>query len=153
VKRSFVIQGTLFEFQDSDEPPPQCLGVCNRHCGDQLRETAEMQAQEMAARNPTRVHLVEKLAKLVESYTLGTLQVEVFFEALKALIAEMDNEERRAAREGFTEEELAIFDLLTKPEPTAGTRSEGGCARARSQPSVGCETLVFLTQVPAEPSC
>ena len=34
----------------------------------------------------------------------------------KQLIAEME-EERRAAREGLTEEELAIFDLLTKPEP------------------------------------
>ena len=29
----------------------------------------------------------------------------------------MDDEERRAAREGLTEGELAIFDLLTKPEP------------------------------------
>ena len=29
----------------------------------------------------------------------------------------MDEEERRAAREGLTEDELAIFDLLTKPEP------------------------------------
>ena len=71
----------------------------------------------MAAANPTRVHLVEKLEKLVESYNLGTVQVEAFFEALKALVAEMDDEERRAAREGLTEEELAIFDLLTKPEP------------------------------------
>jgi len=29
----------------------------------------------------------------------------------------MEEEERRAAREGLTEEELVIFDLLTKPEP------------------------------------
>jgi len=29
----------------------------------------------------------------------------------------MEEEERRAAREGLTENELAIFDLLTKPEP------------------------------------
>jgi hypothetical protein len=43
--------------------------------------------------------------------------VEAFFEALKALVAEMEEEERRAAREGLTEDELAIFDLLTRPEP------------------------------------
>jgi type I restriction enzyme R subunit len=43
--------------------------------------------------------------------------IEPRFEALKALIAELDEEERRGAREGLTEEELAIFDLLTKPEP------------------------------------
>jgi type I restriction enzyme, R subunit len=58
-------------------------------------------------------HLGEKLEKLVEGYN----QVEAFFEALKALIAEMDDEERRAAHEGLTEVELAVFDLLTKPEP------------------------------------
>jgi type I restriction enzyme R subunit len=84
---------------------------------EKLRETTEDKAREMAARNPTRVHLVEKLEKLVETYNLGTLDVEAFFEALKKLIAEMDEEERRAAREGLTEEELAIFDLLTRPEP------------------------------------
>ena len=71
----------------------------------------------MATRNPTRVNLVEKLEKLVETYNLGTLGVEAFFEALKALVAEMEEEERRAAREGLSEDELAIFDLLTKPEP------------------------------------
>src|SRR6266436_5582453 len=71
----------------------------------------------MAARNPTRVHLVEKLEKLVEAYNLGTLEAEAFFDALKRLIAQMEEEERRAAREGLTEEELAIFDLLTQPEP------------------------------------
>lgn len=71
----------------------------------------------MAARNPTRVHLIEKLEKLVETYNLGTLDVEAFFEALKKLIAEMEEEECRAAREGLTEDELAIFDLLTRPEP------------------------------------
>jgi type I restriction enzyme R subunit len=63
------------------------------------------------------VHLVEKLEKLVETYNLGTLGIETFFEALKALVAEMDEEERRAAREGLSEDELAVFDLLTKPKP------------------------------------
>jgi type I restriction enzyme, R subunit len=29
----------------------------------------------------------------------------------------MDEEERRAARENLSQDELAIFDLLTKPEP------------------------------------
>ena len=84
---------------------------------EKLRGGGEEKAHEMAARNPTRVHLVEKLEKLVEAYNLGTLDVEAFFEALKKLVAEMEEEERRAAREGLTEDELAIFDLLTKPEP------------------------------------
>jgi type I restriction enzyme R subunit len=83
----------------------------------QLKSAAEKKARELAENNPTRVHLVEKLKRLVSDYNLGTLATEAFFAALKKLIAEMEDEERRAAREGLTEEELAIFDLLTKPEP------------------------------------
>jgi len=60
----------------------------------------------MAARNPTRVHLVEKLEKLVDDYNLGTLGLEAFFEALKVLVAQMEEQESRAAREGLSEEEL-----------------------------------------------
>jgi type I restriction enzyme, R subunit len=88
-----------------------------RTSAEKLRSEVEAKAHDMAARNPTRVNLVEKLEKLVEEYNLGTLGVEAFFEALKALVAEMEEEERRAAREGLNEDELAIFDLLTKPEP------------------------------------
>ncbi|WBT39959.1 type I restriction endonuclease subunit R [Hyphomicrobium sp. DMF-1] len=88
-----------------------------RTAAEKLRTDAEAKAQDMAARNPTRVHLVEKLEKLVEAYNLGTVDVDAFFAALKALIAEMEEEERRAARENLTEDELAIFDLLTRPEP------------------------------------
>jgi type I restriction enzyme R subunit len=88
-----------------------------RTAAEKLRAEAETKARDMADRNPTRIHLVEKLEKLIEDYNLGTLGVEAFFEALKALIGEMEEEERRAAREGLTEDELAVFDLLTKPKP------------------------------------
>jgi type I restriction enzyme R subunit len=89
-----------------------------RTAAEKLRSEAETKARDMAARNPTRINLVEKLEQLVEQYNLGTVGVEAFFEALKALVAEMDQEERRAAREELTEDELAVFDLLTKPKPT-----------------------------------
>jgi type I restriction enzyme R subunit len=88
-----------------------------RTAAEKLRGQAEKKARELVAQNPTRIQLIEKLEKLVETYNLGTLDVEAFYEALKRLIAEMEEEERRAAREGLTENELAIFDLLTKPEP------------------------------------
>ncbi|ADP71141.1 type I site-specific deoxyribonuclease, HsdR family [Rhodomicrobium vannielii ATCC 17100] len=84
---------------------------------EKLRSSVEKKAAEMAAQNPSRVHFVEKLEKLVDAYNLGTLDVEAFFDALKKLIARMEEEERRAVAEGLTEDELAIFDLLTRPEP------------------------------------
>ncbi len=97
-----------------------------RIANEKLRSTAEKQARDLAARNPTRVHLVEKLEKLVEAYNSGTLEEEAFFQALKKLIAEMEEEERRAAREGLTEEELTVFDLLTRPEPKLTKAQEAG---------------------------
>ena len=82
-----------------------------------LREAAEEQANKMAMENPTRVQLVERLEKLVAEYNAGSIDVEKFFEALKAFVKGFNAEEQRAAREGLSEEELAIFDLLTNPEP------------------------------------
>jgi type I restriction enzyme R subunit len=84
---------------------------------EQLKSATGRRVRDMVTKNPTRLHLVDKFEKLVDAYNLGTLDTEAFFEALKRLIAEMDEEERRAAREGLSEDELAIFDLLTKPEP------------------------------------
>ena len=139
---------------------------------EQLRSEAEAKAHDMAARNPTRVHLVEKLEKLVEEYNLGTLDVEAFFEALKASIGEMEEEERRAAREGLSEDELAIFDLLTKPEAEAdqgagdcGKESGAGAAgeaagtaaisnwRAKQQTRAAVEATIRFTlnELPEEP--
>lgn len=84
---------------------------------ERLREGAKEKAQKMAEANPIRVDLVEKLEKLVAEYNTGSIDAEKFFEALKNFVAALDDEEQRAAREGLNEEELAIFDLLTTPEP------------------------------------
>lgn len=95
-----------------------------RTAAEKMRGEAETKARAMAEQNPTRVHLVEKLEKLVEEYNLGTVDVEAFFEALKALIAEMEEEEKRAARENLSEDELTVFDLLTRPEPKLSKKQE-----------------------------
>jgi type I restriction enzyme R subunit len=84
---------------------------------EKLREGAEEKARSMADANPTRQGLVEKLEALVAQYNAGSIDAETFFAALKAFVGEMDDEEQRAAKEGLTDEELAIFDLLTTPEP------------------------------------
>lgn len=60
-----------------------------------------------------RQELQEKFQELIEQYNLGAYTAEEFFERLKQFIQdELEHEEKRGAREGLTEEELAIFDLL-----------------------------------------
>ncbi len=84
---------------------------------ERVREEAENKVKKMAEANPTRVNLVGKLEKLVAEYNAGSIDAEKFFEALKEFVDGLSEEEERASREGLTEEELAIFDLLTTPEP------------------------------------
>lgn len=90
----------------------------------------------MAARNPTRRGLHERFEALVEQYNAGSLTAADFFNQLLALVGDMNVEDRRAVREGLTEEELAIFDILTQPGADAragrrGPRQAGGKVVAR----------------------
>jgi type I restriction enzyme R subunit len=82
-----------------------------------VREAAEAKACAMAAANPTRADLVGRLEELVAAYNAATLDAEAFLARLKVFCAELDEEAQRHAREGLSEAELAIFDLLTRPEP------------------------------------
>ena len=68
-------------------------------------------------KNPTRGDLAERFRRLIDEYNAGTHNLEEFLRRLKAINDELTDEEQRAVREGVTEEELAVFDLLTKPEP------------------------------------
>jgi hypothetical protein len=81
---------------------PDDLGPFLGILGDELCELGGRTRKHLGAQigQPDTHQLVEKLEKLVEAYKLGTLGVEVFFEALKKFVAEMEEEERRAAREG-----------------------------------------------------
>lgn len=93
------------------------FAVSPKVAAERLKDEAEKKARQLAERNPTRVQLVERLEKLVAEYNAGSIDAERFFEGLKAFVNGLNEEEQRAAREGLTEEELAIFDLLTTPEP------------------------------------
>lgn len=70
-----------------------------------------------ARRNPTRHDLVAKIEELIAEYNAGSLNIDEYLRRLVALTAELTSEEQRAAVEDLTEEELAVFDLLTKPDP------------------------------------
>jgi len=82
-----------------------------------LRARAEEQTQILVSRNPARIDLLERLNTLIDEYNTGGLQVERLFEELKAFVHSLDAEEQRHVREGLTEEELTIFDILTRPQP------------------------------------
>jgi type I restriction enzyme R subunit len=80
-----------------------------KRIGDELEASAQ--------RNPTRVDLVGKLRDPIAAYNAGSLNVEEMLRRLQALSRELSDDEQRTAREGLSEPELAVFDLLTKPDP------------------------------------
>lgn len=81
------------------------------------RNEAESKAQELASKNPTRQSFLDRYQQLVADYNERRMTAEEIFAELMRLIASMAEEDRRAARENLGEEELALFDVLTQPDP------------------------------------
>ena len=71
--------------------------------------------------NRTRADFAEKFEALIESYNNGSRNIEQLFEELLKLSNSLDAEQERHVRENLTEEELVIFDILTRPAPELTT--------------------------------
>lgn len=84
---------------------------------EKLRALLSMKLETMLTENPTRKDFMEKFQKLIDAYNSGSLNIEVFFKGLVDLTADLQVEDQRAIRENLSEEELALFDILTRPVP------------------------------------
>ena len=82
-----------------------------------FEKNLEQRLAEAVRKNPTRLELAERFRHLIDEYNAGTHNLEEFLRRLKTINDELTAEEQRAVREDMTEAELAVFDLLTKPEP------------------------------------
>ena len=82
--------------------------------------------EKMVQLNRTRTDFTEKFEALIESYNNGSRNIEQLFEELLKLSNSLDDEQERHVRESLSEEELVIFDILTRPAPelTAAERNE-----------------------------
>jgi type I restriction enzyme R subunit len=84
---------------------------------DRLAALLKQRAVAAATRNPTRYDLVERIEELIAAYNASSLNIDEYLRRLVELSKSLTEEEQRAVTEGLSEEELAVFDLLTKPEP------------------------------------
>lgn len=84
---------------------------------ERLRALLNQKLTSMVAQNPTRADFLDRFQKLIDSYNDGSQNIEAFFKALIDLAEDLTAEEQETIREGLNEEEKAIFDILTKPEP------------------------------------
>jgi len=86
-----------------------------------LRQVVEDRLQRLLRQNPLRTDFQLHYEQIVSAYNRekDRATIEQTFEDLFKFDQGLDEEERRAVREGLDEESLAIFDLLRKPELTS----------------------------------
>jgi type I restriction enzyme, R subunit len=86
-----------------------------------LKAAIRAQLEKLIELNHTRADFAEKFEALIESYNAGSRSIEELFEELVKLSRNLSEEQQRHVRENMTEEELVIFDILTRPAPELTT--------------------------------
>jgi len=83
---------------------------------ERLKATLERKVRELVACNRTRMDFLERFQRLIDQYNNGAHNVEAMVEEMLRFAGSLNEEARRHMAENLSEEELALFDLLTKPE-------------------------------------
>jgi len=88
---------------------------------ERLKAAVRAQLESMVRLNPTRADYLAKFQELIEGYNSGSRNIEDIFKELLALSLILTDEQARHVREHLSEEELTIFDILTRPAPELTT--------------------------------
>lgn len=83
-----------------------------------LRAFLEKKLEEMLRQNTTRRDFAQRLQEIINRYNAGGSATENYFDELVKFSQDMKDEDERHVREGLTEDELEIFDLLKKDKLT-----------------------------------
>jgi type I restriction enzyme R subunit len=81
-----------------------------------LKNQIAVKLGKLLRHNAGRSGFLEKFQHLIDDYNSGAINTETFFEELVKFARSLEEEEQRSIAEGLDEEELAIFDLLTRPD-------------------------------------
>jgi len=81
-----------------------------------LKTRIEQVLSDVVAKNRTRADYLERFEKMIEEYNSGSKNVDIIYKNLVDLAENLDEEQKRHMQENLTEEQLALFDILTKPE-------------------------------------
>jgi type I restriction enzyme R subunit len=85
---------------------------------EKLKGAIASQLTQMVRLNKSRMNYLDKFQQMIDEYNAGSRNVETFFTELVEFAQELKVEDKRAISENLEEEELAIVDLLTKPDIT-----------------------------------
>jgi type I restriction enzyme R subunit len=83
---------------------------------EKLRAALTRKLNSLVLMNRTRMDYLERFQRMIDEYNSGSKNVESLFDELVDFAQALNEEEKRGIAEELSEDELAIFDLLTKPE-------------------------------------
>ena len=82
-----------------------------------LKAAVRARLERMVRINRSRAEYLARFETLVSEYNAGSQTIDELFAELLALCGSLDDEAKRHVRERLSEDELAILDLLTRPDP------------------------------------
>lgn len=94
----------------------EAFGSHKAAANQKAKAAIKRRVQQMVEKNRTRMDYLERFQEMIDEYNAGSVNQEEFFRRLREFSEELDAEAERHVREGLSEEELAVFDLLTKPD-------------------------------------
>lgn len=91
---------------------------------EDIRKIVEEKLAKMLRENPLRMNYEKKYQEIIAAYNQDKdrATVEETFAKLMDLASGLDDEQRRAVEEGLSEEQLALFDLVQRPDLTKADR-------------------------------
>lgn len=84
----------------------------------EIKAFIEDKLRQMMEVNHTRTDFAEKLQEIVDRYNAGGSSTENYFEDLMTFAENLNEEDERHVREGLTEDELELYDLIKKEKLT-----------------------------------
>jgi len=91
-----------------------------------LKDKIENQLKQMVDQNPLRVDFYKRYQEIIDEYNRGkdAVTIEETFKKLIEFVNSLSEEEADTKREGLTEEQKAIFDILRKPDLSAADKKK-----------------------------
>lgn len=83
-----------------------------------LRAFIQKKLEQMLQQNATRIDFGQRLQGIIDAYNAGSSSADNYFDELMKFTKDLKEESERHIREGLTEDELELFDLLKKQKMT-----------------------------------
>jgi type I restriction enzyme, R subunit len=91
---------------------------------ERLRGSIGSKLRKMVNYNRMRMNYYDQFQRLIDEYNAGAVNIDEIFEQLIDLAQQLNTEEQRGIKQSLSEEELALFDLLTRPEPKLNRKDQ-----------------------------